>query len=258
MSEFEGKIALVTGAGSGIGRSTAQAFAARGARVVASDVNGQSGEEVVAGIAAAGGDASFIRCDVADPAAVDAMFDEIIQRFGRLDHAVNNAGIDPEMPAEPRWDLEEFDRIYSVNVRGVFSCMRRELPQMREQGGGTIVNISSFAGIAGVPSKPIYNSSKHAVIGLTRSAGLQYARHNIRVNAICPGAVDTALLAPTIEQIPGGVATLNAGNPARRMADPSEIADAILWLSSDQARYVVGHPMVVDGGQSAGLSPWGD
>ena len=258
MSEFAGRIALVTGAGSGIGRATARGFADRGARVVVSDVNGQSGEQTTADIAAAGGDASFIRCDVADPAAVDAMFDEIIARFGRLDHAVNNAGIDPEMPAEPRWDLDEFDRIYAVNVRGVFSCMRREIPQMRAQGGGTIVNLSSFAGIAGVPSKPIYNSSKHAVIGLTRSAGLQYARFNVRVNAVCPGSVDTAMLAPSIEQVPGGVAALNAGNPARRMAAPEEIADAILWLSSEHSRYVVGHPMVVDGGQSAGLSPWGD
>jgi NAD(P)-dependent dehydrogenase (short-subunit alcohol dehydrogenase family) len=258
MAEFEGKIALVTGAGSGIGRATSQAFAARGARVVVSDVNGQSGEETVAGIKSAGGDASFIRCDVADPAAVDAMFDEIIGRFGRLDHAVNNAGIDPEMPAEPRWDLEEFDRIYSINVRGLFSCMRREIPQMREQGGGTIVNLSSFAGIAGVPTKPIYNSSKHAVLGLTRSAALQYARYNVRVNAICPGAVNTAMLAPSIEAIPGGAAAMNALNPARRMAEPEEMADAIVWLSSDQARYVVGHPMVVDGGQSVGLSPWGD
>ncbi len=258
MAEFEGKIALVTGSGSGIGRATSQAFAAQGARVVVSDVNGQSGEETVAGIKATGGDASFIRCDVADPAAVDAMFDEIISLFGRLDHAVNNAGIDPEMPAEPRWDLEEFDRIYSINVRGVFSCMRREIPQMRAQGGGTIVNLSSFAGIAGVPTKPIYNSSKHAVLGMTRSAGLQYARFNVRVNAVCPGAVDTAMLAPSIEAIPGGAAAMNALNPARRMADPTEIADAILWLSSDHARYVVGHPMVVDGGQSVGLSPWGD
>jgi NAD(P)-dependent dehydrogenase (short-subunit alcohol dehydrogenase family) len=258
MSDFAGKIALVTGAGSGIGRATSQAFAARGARVIVSDVNGQSGEETVAKIASAGGDASFIRCDVADPAAVDAMFDEIISRFGRLDHAVNNAGIDPEMEAEPRWDLAEFDRIYSINVRGLFSCMRREIPQMREQGGGTIVNLSSFAGIAGVPTKPIYTSTKHAVLGMTRSAALQYARFNVRVNAICPGAVNTAMLAPSIEAIPGGAAAMNALNPARRMAEPEEMADAIVWLSSDQARYVVGHPMVVDGGQSVGLSPWGD
>jgi NAD(P)-dependent dehydrogenase (short-subunit alcohol dehydrogenase family) len=258
MKDFAGRIALVTGAGSGIGRATSRAFAARGAHVVVSDVNGQSGEETVAGIADAGGEASFILCDVADPAAVDAMFDEVIGRFGRLDHAVNNAGIDPEMPAEPRWDLAEFDRIYSINVRGLFSCMRREIPQMREQGGGTIVNLSSFAGVAGVPTKPIYVSSKHAVLGLTRSAGLQYARYNIRVNAVCPGAVNTAMLAPSIEQIPGGAAAMNAINPARRMAEPEEMADAILWLSSDQSRYVVGHPMVVDGGQSVGLSPWGD
>ena len=258
MAEFDGKIALVTGAGSGIGRATSQAFAARGAQVIVSDVNGQSGEDTASGIAAAGGAADFIRCDVADPASVDALFDEVIRRFGRIDHAVNNAGIDPEMPAEPRWDLDEFYRIFSINVRGVFSCMRREIPQMREQGGGTIVNLSSFAGIAGVPSKPIYVSSKHAVLGMTRSAALQYARFNVRINAVCPGAVDTAMLAPSIAQIPGGAAAMNALNPARRMAQPEEMADAILWLSSDQARYVVGHPMVVDGGQSVGLSPWGD
>ena len=258
MKDFAGRIALVTGAGSGIGRATSRVFADRGACVIVSDVNGQSGEATVAGIAAAGGDASFIHCDVADPASVDNLFDEVIRRFGRLDHAVNNAGIDPEMSAEPRWDLEEFDRIYSVNVRGVFNCMRREIAQMREQGGGTIVNLSSFAGIAGVPTKPIYTSSKHAVLGLTRSAGLQYARYNIRVNALCPGAVNTAMLAPSIEQIPGGAAAMNAINPTRRMAEPEEMADAIVWLSSDQARYVVGHPMVIDGGQSVGLSPWGE
>jgi NAD(P)-dependent dehydrogenase (short-subunit alcohol dehydrogenase family) len=253
MGDYSRRIALVTGGGSGIGRATSRAFGARGAVVIVSDIDHRSGEHTVGEIISAGGQAAFIWCDVADPGAVDALFDEIIYRYKRIDHAVNNAGIDPEIAES--WDLGQFDRAFSVNVRGLFCCMRREIKEMRRQGGGTIVNLSSFAGIAGVPGKPIYVSSKHAVVGLTRSAGLQYARYNIRVNAICPGSVDTPMLAWSVEQIPGGAATLNAANPMRRMAEPEEIAAAILWLSSEDARYVVGHPLVVDGGQSSGLSP---
>jgi NAD(P)-dependent dehydrogenase (short-subunit alcohol dehydrogenase family) len=256
MADFDGKTVLVTGAGGGIGRATALAFASQGARVALCDIDVRAGEETVALISAAHGAASFWRCDISKPAEVDAMFDQAVEHLGRIDHAVNNAGIDSEMAAEPRWDLEEFNRIFAINVQGVFACMRREIAHMLTLGAGTIVNLSSFAGLAGAPTKPIYTSSKHAVLGLTRSAGLQYAQHNIRVNALCPGSTRTEMTRPSIEAIPGGESTLTAAIPARRMAAPEEMAAAILWLSSAHSSYVVGQGIAVDGGLSAGIAPW--
>jgi NAD(P)-dependent dehydrogenase (short-subunit alcohol dehydrogenase family) len=250
MTEFSGKVTLVTGAGGGIGRATAKAFAAQGACVVVSDVDVQGGRQTVAEIKEQGGTASFVACDVSDGKAVDALFDQTLRDCGRIDCAINNAGVDLEMRVEPQWDPGLFERIFAINVRGVFLCMRREVEHMRASGGGAIVNLASFASVAGVPNKPAYTASKHAVLGMTRSAALFYAQHNIRINALCPGSVNTAMIRANFAIIPGGESTLNAANPARRMAEPEEIAEAALWLCSPRSRYVVGHGLVIDGGQS--------
>lgn len=251
MAELTNKVALVTGAGNGIGREIALAFAKEGAAVIASDRDTAAGEQTVAKIVEQRGKASFIACDVSDEGAVDRLFDRAIAEHGRIDCAVNNAGIDPELSLEPQWDLALFDRIFAINVRGVFLCMRREAEHMRAIGGGSIVNLGSFASVAGVPNKPAYTASKHAVLGMTRSAALFYAQHKVTINAVCPGSVNTAMIQANIDIIPGGEATLNGANPARRMAEPEEIAQAALWLCSPRARYVAGHALLVDGGQAA-------
>ncbi|SFR90154.1 NAD(P)-dependent dehydrogenase, short-chain alcohol dehydrogenase family [Sphingomonas jatrophae] len=252
MQDFAGKVALVTGAGSGIGRATAELFATRGASVIVSDVAEAGGRETVSLIEAAGGAARFIRCDVADEAQVAALIAEAIEAYGRIDHAVNNAGIDPELTPEPDWSIEKFDRITGINLRGVFLCMREEIAHMQARGGGgTIVNTGSFASYAGVPNKPAYSASKHAVLGLTRSAGLFYARQGIRINAVCPGGVKTAIMADNLGGFDGGEQMVADNHPIGRVADAAEIADAILWLSG-AATFVVGHGLLIDGGLAAG------
>jgi NAD(P)-dependent dehydrogenase (short-subunit alcohol dehydrogenase family) len=247
--DFEGKVAFVTGAGAGIGRSTALLFAANGARVVVADVAADDGRETVDLIGRAGGKASFVACDVSDEAAVEAAVAHTIATFGGLDCAVNNAGIDPELPMEAEWLLENFDKIINVNLRGVFLCMRRQISHMLEAGRGSIVNIGSVASVAGVRNKPIYTASKHGVLGFTRAAALQYAGRNIRINAICPGGVRTAIVEANLAHIPNPEAVTGA-NPTGRIAQPDEIAEAAMWLSSDRASYVTGHGMLVDGGLS--------
>lgn len=256
MSEFTGKTVLVTGAGGGIGGATARLFGAEGARVIVSDIGEAAGRETAAAVTAAGGEGVFIGCDISNPEQVDTLFDDIFARFGQLHHAVNCAGIDPEIVPDPEWDLDVFERVFDVNVRSVFCCMRREIKHMREKGGGTIVNLSSNSGVQGVPTKPIYCGSKHAVLGFTRSAGLQYGRFGVRINAICPGATRTGMIMPNIEKIPGGEAVMNTALPIRRMAEPVEMAKAILFLSSEASSYMIGSPLLFDGGLTAGMSPW--
>jgi NAD(P)-dependent dehydrogenase (short-subunit alcohol dehydrogenase family) len=256
MSEFKGKTVLVTGAGGGIGGATARMFGAQGARVIVSDISAKTGEATAADVTAAGGEGIFIAADISQPAAVDGLFDEIFARFGRLDHAVNCAGIDPEIHPDPEWDLDVYERVFAINVTSVFACMRREIAHMKEQGGGTIVNLSSNSGLQGVPTKPIYCASKHAVMGFTRSAGVQYGRLGVRINAICPGATRTGMIMPNIEKIPGGEAVMNTALPIKRMAEPDEVAKAILFLSSSAASYMIGQPLMFDGGLTAGMTPW--
>jgi len=251
MADFEGKVALVTGAGSGIGRATAELFAERGARVVVSDVSAKAGAETVDRIKAKGGEASFVACDVSDEAQVKAMVAHAVNTYGRLDHAVNNAGIDPELTPEAEWRLDHFDKIMGVNVRGVFLCMKEEIAHMLEQGGGTIVNIGSFASYAGVPNKPAYSASKHAVLGMTKASALQYGRAGIRINAVCPGGVKTAIMTDNIGNFADGEKMVAANHPVGRVSEPSEIAEAVLFASGPGAAFMIGHGLLVDGGLAA-------
>jgi NAD(P)-dependent dehydrogenase (short-subunit alcohol dehydrogenase family) len=249
---FAGKVAFVTGAASGIGRAAALAFAREGASVVAADVSEEGNAETARLIEQEGGRALAVRCDVTKAADVKAALDKAVATFGRLDVAFNNAGIEPKKPA-PTADYEEdeWNRIIDINLRGVFLCMKYEIPQILKHGdGGAIVNTSSGAGVIGIKGSPAYTAAKHGVIGLTRAAALDYAGQNVRINAICPGYIDT----PMMERFTGGTAEGRAKviseEPAGRMGKPEEIAAAVLFLCSDAAAFTVGHAMVIDGGQT--------
>jgi NAD(P)-dependent dehydrogenase (short-subunit alcohol dehydrogenase family) len=246
--EFSEKTVLITGAATGIGKAVAEAFASEGARVIVVDINPAAGEATTAGIVAAGGVANFKYCDVRDPASVLQLFNDVRSSGARLDCAVNNAAIDPEVTLEPSWDLELFDRVHAINVRGVFLCLKAEIDLMVRQGGGAIVNLASLAALAGIANKPAYVSSKHAVLGLTRAAALQYAAHGVRINAVCPGPVRTSMLQANLDQLTDGEATLAAHIPLGRFSEVHEIADAIIWLCSKRSSSVVGHALSVDGG----------
>lgn len=243
---LEGKIAFVTGGGSGIGRATALAYAAEGARVGVTDVNGAAAEETAALITAAGGEAISGALDVTDEAAINAFVDALVDRWGRLDIAFNNAGISLDYVGAPWGTVDLYDKVHAVNQRGVMLCMNAELRHMSAQGSGSIVNTASIAGLSGAGGAG-YCATKHAVIGFTRSAALAYAAKGIRVNAVCPGVIETPMVTP-IASDPAGKAVLEKMSPMRRMGAPREIADAVVFLSSDKASFITGHPLVVDGG----------
>jgi NAD(P)-dependent dehydrogenase (short-subunit alcohol dehydrogenase family) len=245
---FENKVALVTGAGSGMGLATAQAFAAEGAAVVLADVNEAAARAATEQLAAAGHKAIAVRCDVADEAQVKAMVEQTVSAFGRLDAAFNNAGVQSPIAETADASGEEFDRVNAINLRGVWSCMKYELLQMREQGSGAIVNCSSLGGLVGIAGRGVYHASKHGVLGLTKSAALEYASMGIRINAVCPGIIDTPMVAGMLATQAGAMQELMKDVPIGRLGRPEEIAAAVLWLCSPGASFVIGHALAVDGG----------
>ncbi len=246
---LEGKVALVTGASSGIGRASAMAFAREGAKVVAADVVVDGGEETVRIIQDSGGEAIFVRTDVAAANQVEALVNTAVETYGRLDCAHNNAGIEGAVAQTHEYLEDAWDAVMGINLKGVWLCMRYEIPQMLRQGGGTIVNTASVAGLVGIRRQPAYVASKHGVNGLTKVAALENAGRGIRVNAVCPGAIRTPMIERFLELNPEfNEEKMVEMEPVGRMGSPDEIAAAVVWLSSDAASFVTGHTMTVDGG----------
>ncbi len=249
---LNGKVTLVTGAASGIGRAAALAFAREGAKVLVADMTEDAGRETVKMVHDAGGEAAFVKCDVARAADAEALVAAAVKTFGRLDGAFNNAGVAGKIARTADDTEENFDRIMAVNLRGVWLCMKYEIQQMVSQGhGGAIVNTASAAGLVGSHGMPAYTASKHGVVGLTKTAALEYARSAIRVNAVCPGVIDTAMVAGMVSAHPRLKDKLVGVEPIARMGRPAEIAEAVTWLLSDAASFVTGAAMPVDGGMIA-------
>lgn len=248
--QFDGKIALVTGGGSGIGRATAVAFAAAGARVAVLDISGSGGEETVAAIGKTGGSARFFRCDVASPGEVRSTIAAVAAAYGRIDCAFNNAGVLGARLHVHEYPDDEFERVVRVHLFGVFYCMKHELVQMQKQGGGAIVNTSSVAGLLGSALGCAYTAAKHGIAGLTKAAALDNGANRIRVNAVCPGIIDTPLTRAGFDDIDARSVDVHAvGRPGR----PEEVASAVLWLCSDAASLVSGVTLPVDSGWSASM-----
>jgi len=249
-ANFTGKVAFVTGAGGGIGRATALAFAREGAYVVVADISEQNLRETARLIEGLSGRALAVRCDVTRVEDVKSALERTIETFGRLDVAFNNAGSEQPITATADLTEEEWDRIVGINLRGVFLCMKYEIPLLLKQGGGAIVNTSSGAGVKGFKGQAAYAAAKHGVIGLTKSAALDYAQSNIRINAVCPGIIATPMMQRFTGGTPEGEQRVIAQEPVGRMGMPEEIAAAVVWLCSEPAAFIIGHAMVIDGGQT--------
>ena len=248
MDSMQGRTALVTGAGSGIGRSTAEAFAAAGASVVVGDVDVDGGEQTVAGIEAAGGTAMFVECDVTDEAAVEAMVKAAVDTYGGLDMACNNAGTEGRQHALADMPTDEFRRVIDINLMGVYFCMKHEIPAMLERGGGAIVNISSTAGFRGYAKLGPYVASKHAVAGLTKSTALEYAEQGVRILSVHPAAIETPMISRAMADNPDLAESMESMHPLGRVGQPREIADVVVFLCSEGASFMTGSQVVVDGG----------
>ena len=255
--EYPGKVALITGGASGLGRASAIAFAHAEANIVISDRDSDGGAETVEMVRKLGGTITYIETDVTDEAAVAALIAETVSLHGRIDFAVNSAGISGDMIPMAEYPVETFKRVMDINVAGVWHCMQYQIKQMLTQdeqdgGRGVIANLASVAGVIGAPRLSAYAASKHAVVGLSKSAALEYVRSGIRINAVCPGFTNTPMVNQDLESDPVFAERMIAGIPARRLGKPEEIAAAILYLCSPEAAFTVGHTMVLDGGISAG------
>ncbi len=246
---FENQVALITGAASGLGLATAKAFAESGATVVLADRNEEAAQSAARELADKGHKTLAIRCDVSDDAQVEAMVEQTVSTFGRLDLAYNNAGVQNILAETADTTREDYDRVIGINLRGVWSSMKFELQQMRKQGSGAIVNCSSLGGLVGGAERGIYHAAKHGVIGFTKSAALEYAARGIRINAVCPGLIWTPMADQMVAAGQGeALKEMEKSIPMRRVGRPEEIADAVLWLCSDAASYVTGQSISVDGG----------
>lgn len=246
--DMQDKVAVVTGAGSGIGRATAEAFAAAGASVVVADVDEDGGRATVERIEDSGGSAGFVKCDVTDESSVEAMVQYAVDTFGGLDYACNNAGIEGKQHPTAEMDTEEFRRVVDVNLFGVFHCMKHEIPAMLQRSGGVIVNISSTAGLRGYAKLGPYVASKHAVAGLTKATALEYAEEGIRVLSVHPAAIETPMVSRAMEDNPDLAESMENMHPIGRVGQPPEIADVVVFLCSDGASFMTGSQVVVDGG----------
>jgi NAD(P)-dependent dehydrogenase (short-subunit alcohol dehydrogenase family) len=248
---LDGKVALITGAGSGIGRATSLIFAREGAKLVLADIVVEGGEETLRMVKEAGAEAIFVRTDVSKLTEVEALVAKVISTWGRIDCAFNNAGIDGKMAKLADCTEETWNRTIAINLSGVFFCMKAEIPHMLRQGGGAIVNTASVAGLTGSPGLPAYVASKHGVVGLTRAAAIEYGREKIRVNCVCPGPIHTPMMSRLLTGRPEMEQRFASAEPLKRLGEPAEIGEAVAWLCSDAASYVTGHAMPVDGGYMA-------
>ena len=249
--KFKDQVSIITGASSGIGRATAIAFGREGAKVVVSDMNEAGGLQTVELIEAAGGTAVFVECNVTDNQQVERLIKTTVDTFGRIDNAINNAGVGGSLSRITEVSWQEYQHVMNVNLGGVFLCMQHQIRQMLTQGGGKIVNVSSVAGLRGLPNSSVYSASKHAVVGLTKSVAMEYVRKNIRVNAVCPVFTRSAMVDSLFEIDPTYEEKLKRNIPMGRYGQPEDISQAILWLCADENSFLTGHALPMDGGMMA-------